>query len=92
MSQEPLDEKAKNLIVVPGHAVYHGTTAADAYFGRNWVGTHSGYRYDDEVPLYVRHIQRGVNLADDDPFAALVFSGGKTRQGTQKSEAESHYE
>ncbi len=93
MNQNQLDPPAKNLIIVPGHAVYAGASAADAYFGGKWVGTYkgaSGYRFDDEVPLYVRHVQRGINLAHDDPAALLMFSGGKTRKDTLNSEAGSY--
>jgi len=90
MNEDIISESIKNLIIVPGHAVYIGTTREQAYFGQYWVGTYAGYRYDDEVPLYVRHIQRGVNLAVVDSSALLIFSGGKTRQSTQMSEAESY--
>src|SRR5437773_1338842 len=82
-----------HLVIVPGHAVYDGRSATDAHFGKNWIGTYTGatgYRFDDEVPLYVRHVQRGINLTHDDPTAVLVFSGGKTRRQATVSEAESY--
>ncbi|MDX9788952.1 MAG: hypothetical protein RBT11_19415 [Desulfobacterales bacterium] len=70
-----------HLIIVPGHAIYIGTDRSQVYFTgpRNWVGTYTGYRYEDEVPLYVDHIRRGVVEASFDPASVLVFSGGHTR-------------
>ena len=90
MDNQPISESTINLIIVPGHAVYGGNCAADAYDGTKWVGTYSGYRYNDEVMNYVRHVQRGINLADRDPRSLLVFSGGKTRKATETSEAQSY--
>jgi len=91
MQQHPIGRNLKNLVIVPGHAVYEGQNASDAYDGSKWIGTYDGYKYNDEVCNYVRHIQRGINLADFDSKSLLVFSGGKTRKGTIKSEAESYY-
>ena len=88
MDNQPIRENFGNLVIVPGHAVYVGTCASDPYDGKKWKGTYTGYKYNDEVPNYVRHIQRGVNLVDQDPGALLVFSGGKTRVETEISEAE----
>ena len=90
MDNQPISENTINLIIVPGHAVYGGTCAADAYDGTKWVGTYSGYRYNDEVMNYVRHVQRGINLAHRDLRSLLVLSGGKTRKATEKSEAQSY--
>lgn len=90
MDNQIIPENLKNLVIVPGHAIYVGTGKADPYDGKKWVGTYSGYRYNDEVPNYVQHIQRGVNLVDCDCKALLVFSGGKTRPQSTLSEAESY--
>ena len=80
-----------NLIVVPGHAVYIGEEMAHAHLAHKWVGTFPGYRYGDEVPLYVDHIRQGVILARHDPDSVLIFSGGETRrQAEHVSEAASH--
>ncbi|HID29741.1 MAG TPA: hypothetical protein EYP19_07010 [Desulfobacterales bacterium] len=90
MDNQPIPAEFRNLVIVPGHAVYVGACASDPYDGKKWVGTYPGYKYNDEVPNYVQHIQRGVNLVDQDVRALLVFSGGKTRQQTPISEAESY--
>lgn len=87
---EPIPDGLRNLVIVPGHAIYVGKSGTDPYDGTKWVGTYSGYRYNDEVPNYVQHVQRGVNLVDCDPAALLVFSGGKTRVKSTMSEAESY--
>jgi hypothetical protein len=88
--QEKPHESILNLIIVPGHAVYVGDSPADAYDGTKWMGTYAGYKYNDEVTNYVGHIQRGIMLSDRDTKSVLIFSGGKTRKGTQLSEAESY--
>jgi len=93
VNQEPLAATTKHLIIVPGHAVYVGQSAADVYFGANWKGTYTGprgYRFDDEVPLYVRHVQRGIDLVQRNEEAALVLSGGRTRAVTPISESYSY--
>jgi len=90
VENKAIPEKLTNLVIVPGHAVYVGSCRNDPYDADKWVGTYAGYKYNDEVPNYVQHIQRGVNLADCDKRALLVFSGGKTRKQTTKSEAESY--
>lgn len=90
MQQEKLNENIINLIIVPGHAVYVGKLPIDAYDGTKWIGTYTGYKYNDEVINYVGHIQRGIYIADQDVRSVLVFSGGKTRVGTNLSEAESY--
>jgi hypothetical protein len=90
MSQESLFESLSHLIIVPGHAVYIGSSPTDAYDGTKWEGTYAGYKYNDEVINYFGHIQRGIMLAHRDVGSALVFSGGKTRKGVQLSEAESY--
>jgi hypothetical protein len=43
------------------------------------MGTFPGYRGDDELKLYVAHIEAGVKRAAANENALLVFSGGATR-------------
>jgi hypothetical protein len=92
MENQPIADTASKLIIVPGHAVYEGNHSADAYDATKWVGTYSGYVYGDEVMNYVRHIQRGINLADRDSRSVLLMSGGKTREDSKRSEAESYFD
>jgi hypothetical protein len=71
-----------HLIIVPGHAIYIGENRSQVYFSseQNWIGVYTGYRYEDEVPLYVEHIRRGIIEASLDSASILVFSGGHTRE------------
>lgn len=77
-------------MIVPGHAIYVGNGPEDVYDNNKWVGTYDKYHDNDEIPNYVEHIQRGIKHAVMDSEALLVFSGGKTRKGTQLTEAESY--
>jgi hypothetical protein len=43
-----------------------------------WIRGLGLYRYEDEIPLYVEHIRTGVAMAEEDPHALIVFSGGFT--------------
>jgi hypothetical protein len=90
VENKPIADELRNLVIVPGHAIYVGTSKPDPYDGTKWVGTYDGYLYNDEVPNYVQHVQRGVNLVDRDSKALLVLSGGKTRSQSTTSEAESY--
>jgi len=76
-----VEVQPSHLIIVPGHAIYIGADRSQVYFTgeRNWVGTYTGYRYEDEVQLYVEHIRRGIVEANRDAASILVFSGGYTR-------------
>jgi len=87
---EMISKEIRNLVIVPGHAIYEGNGNDNPYDTKNWVGTYGGYKYHDEVPNYVQHVQRGINLVDRDPAALLVFSGGKTRNKSTLTESESY--
>jgi hypothetical protein len=79
-----------HLIIVPGHGVCQAgcTSPALASLDASWTGI-----FPDEAPFYIEHIQAGVNAADDDKNALLIFSGGQTRQAAgPRSEAESYFE
>jgi hypothetical protein len=79
----------ENLILVAGHAVY---TAADF---RHPFDDESWYLQsfqEGEPPFYIEHIHRGVELANQDKKALLIFSGGQTRlEAGPKSEAQSYW-
>ena len=80
----------QNLIIIPGHAIYTGQKKEDIYFSNKWIGTYQGYRFEDEVPLYVDHIRQGIIKANDDLLALLVFSGGLTRKKKLFKEEDVH--
>lgn len=80
----------KHLIIVPGNAI-------------QWCTEHS-QRLDDErcwqlfdfqrgqVPVFLEHIKRGVEMASLDKESLLVMSGGQTRPGIgPRSEGQSYF-
>jgi hypothetical protein len=70
------------LVLVSGHGIYTGQQAPDALRDDGWLGIYPG-----EGPKYVEHIQKAVESAAHDPGALLMFTGGYTRSGAEKSEA-----
>src|SRR5690349_15758387 len=75
-----MNAKAKDAIIVAGHAVFVGGSREDAYSTSGWAGLFgAGYQESDESPLYIEHVRAGVLLAAENPDALLIFSGGQTR-------------
>jgi hypothetical protein len=72
--------ETQNLIIVPGHAIYFGKEKNQCYLSEYWLGTYSGYLYEDEVNMYIDHIRQGLIHLSNDPLSFLVFSGGLTRR------------
>lgn len=67
----------ENLILVGGHAIFHGRKSIDVLCDTNW------YLYDfqkGEPKLYIEHIKAGVEEACKDKHSLLIFSGGQTRE------------
>lgn len=79
----------EHLIVVACHAVYVSEDFTDPLSDLSW------FLQDfqkGEPPFYVEHIRKGVELADNDKKALLVFSGGQTRyEAGPRSEAQSYW-
>ncbi len=75
-----------SLVIVPGHAVYTGEKESDAGNTRCWNGH---YISEQEIALYIEHIRRGAELAQENS-AVLMFSGGRTKKDTRLSEAEGY--
>src|ERR1035438_186363 len=79
----------KNLILVAGHAVYTGDDFKDPEKDDNWFLQPF---QKGEPPFYIEHIRKGVELAEEDRTALLVFSGGQTRlDAGPRSEAQSYW-
>ncbi len=63
----------KNLVLVAGHAVPFRFDELDRDSGWYLKPFQSG-----EGPCYVEHVRRGVELAQADPRAVLIFAGGQS--------------
>lgn len=55
----------------------------------NWIL--EPYQLGGSVNTFWKHIQKGIEIADADPKALLVFSGGQTRTVSLQTEAESYF-
>ncbi|WFD34532.1 hypothetical protein MCUN1_001373 [Malassezia cuniculi] len=78
----------RHLVVVAGHAIWNGRDASAASSDSEWIL--EPYQRNS-VKTFVKHIAKGLEIANADPSALLVFSGGRTRPQTLQSEAESYY-
>ncbi|KAK0566629.1 hypothetical protein OC861_003152 [Tilletia horrida] len=88
---EPINgtQNLNHLVLVVGHAVWAGTEFSGKDNDANWILEH--YQLGGSVRTYWKHIQRGLDLANEDPHALLVFSGGQTRPQALQTEAESYF-
>jgi hypothetical protein len=67
----------QNLILVACHSVYTGMDYKHPDAASSWLLL--DYQQKSQPHSFLQHIQMGVEKAADDPQAALIFSGGKTR-------------
>ncbi|KAJ1680089.1 hypothetical protein EV182_000702 [Spiromyces aspiralis] len=77
-----------HLVVVPGHAIYRGlyNSPKDPM---DWFL--KPYQRDD-VPAYLKHIERGMRMVKEHGATLLVFSGGATRNGAgSRTESQSYW-
>jgi hypothetical protein len=81
-------EKLNHLVLVPGHAVWAGHNFNDRFNDENWIL--QPYQLGGSVKTFWKQIAKGVEIADADPHALLVFSGGQTRPTSLQTEAESY--
>lgn len=78
-----------HLIIVPGHAVWKGRSAAEAHQDDYWVL--EPIQKGGGVQTFIKHVMKGAQLAVADPNSLLVFSGGQTRTTAQETEGDSYY-
>jgi hypothetical protein len=85
--------RLNHLIVVCGHAVLttHGAlTDETALLDESWA-LETFQR--GQVPTFVAHISKGIDIASRDDMSLLLFSGGMTRAGAgPRSESQSYWE
>lgn len=77
--RRPEWKELTTLIMVAGHAIYTGQSWEPEAIANedNWI-------LEDfqkgQVKTFMKHIERGVELAANDSSSLLLFSGGQTRQ------------
>ncbi|KAG2217244.1 hypothetical protein INT45_012192 [Circinella minor] len=90
-----------HAIIVAGHAIYKGDPSS-TLLTSNEQGESSLYKDDDwilepfqrggQVTTFIKHIQKGIEVAKSDPNAVLIFSGGQTRtEAGPRSEGQSYW-
>ncbi|SPO22496.1 uncharacterized protein UTRI_01174 [Ustilago trichophora] len=78
-----------HLVIVTGHAIWAGCDVKGKENDENWVL--EDYQKGGSVKTFYKHIEKGLQLTNEDPNALLVFSGGQTRPNSLQTEAESYY-
>lgn len=82
----------KHVIVVCGHAVYHGGSKLqpdEAELDKHWLLQPF---QKGEGQHYISHIKEGVMLASQDPCSLLLLSGGQTRFPCFLAEAQGYHD
>ncbi|KAI0692605.1 hypothetical protein BC835DRAFT_1277460 [Cytidiella melzeri] len=82
----------EHLVVVPGHAIWTGSKPEDSYVEDEWLM--ESFQQGDKaarIQAYHQHISRGIDIAEKDESALLVFSGGHTKRITAHTEASSYH-
>lgn len=85
----PGSKDLDHLVIVVGHAVWAGSDFTGRTNDDNWIL--EPYQLGGSVNTFWKHIQKGIEIADADPRALLVFSGGQTRPVSLQTEAESYF-
>lgn len=67
-------EKLQRAIIVPGHAIYTGDSSLEGLeVDDNWVL--ESFQRGGQVRTFVRHIEKAIEMAKEDPEAVVIFSG-----------------
>ncbi|CAG8518649.1 12130_t:CDS:2, partial [Dentiscutata heterogama] len=86
----PSHSDLQDLIIVAGHAIYLGNGLEKVEQDDNWIL--ENFQKGGHVKTFLNHIRKGLELAQQNTKALLVFSGGQTRPAAgPMSEAQSYY-
>ncbi|KAI0373506.1 hypothetical protein BV20DRAFT_989291 [Pilatotrama ljubarskyi] len=89
IAREAALEEIYHLIMVPGHAIWKGTTVEARFDEDQWV-LEPYQRGGGRIAAFFKHIAAAAELARQDEHSLLVFSGGQTRSSSTTTEAESY--
>jgi hypothetical protein len=71
---DPPHPTLTSLIMVPGHAIYHGEmNESDLNNDEGW--TLEGFQKGGQIKVFMNHIKKGIELLQEDEKALLVMSG-----------------
>ncbi|KAI0633746.1 hypothetical protein C8Q77DRAFT_1157910 [Trametes polyzona] len=82
-------EELDHLIVVPGHAIWKGSSLEERFEEDRWV-LEPYQRGGGRIEAFFKHIVAAADLARQDEHSLLIFSGGQTRSSSTTTEAESY--
>ncbi|KAL3143329.1 hypothetical protein ABBQ38_002166 [Trebouxia sp. C0009 RCD-2024] len=81
----------RNLVLVACHAVFIGSDYSKAEDAEAWLLL-DYQKVPGQAHSFIEHIQAGIQHAEHDPDALLLFSGGQTRKAAgPRSEAEGYW-
>ncbi|KAI9068313.1 hypothetical protein FKP32DRAFT_1587715 [Trametes sanguinea] len=89
VARESILAEIDHLIMVPGHAIWKGTSLEARFDEEQWV-LEPYQRGGGRVAAFIQHIIAGAELARQDEHSLLIFSGGQTRDSSTTTEAESY--
>ena len=83
-------ENLRHLVIVPCHGIVRGSDFTRYKDDDAWA--FEPYQRGHRLPeALAAHIQQGISIAEEDPTAVVVFSGGQTRTDAgARSEAQSY--
>ncbi|CAG8525620.1 24871_t:CDS:2 [Gigaspora margarita] len=67
----------QDLVIVAGHAIFLGNGLEKVEQDDNWIL--EDFQKGGHVRTFLNHIKKGIELAQQNTKALLVFSGGQTR-------------
>ncbi|KAF0556076.1 cytoplasm protein [Gigaspora margarita] len=86
----PSHSDLQDLVIVAGHAIFLGNGLEKVEQDDNWIL--EDFQKGGHVRTFLNHIKKGIELAQQNTKALLVFSGGQTRPAAgPMSEAQSYY-
>ncbi|KAB5595988.1 Cytoplasm protein [Ceratobasidium theobromae] len=89
VSYNSSESQLDHLIVVAGHAIWKGVSPLEYEKDSEWVLDVAQAGHGNPRAFYA-HIAKGAQLALEDKYSLLVFSGGQTRKPTHLTEAQSY--
>ncbi|KAJ6495633.1 hypothetical protein C8R47DRAFT_1115875 [Mycena vitilis] len=88
-----LQRNLSHLIIVPGHAIWKGTSPDLRTRVSEWVFQsydQTDLKESGRLEVFFKHISKAAQLALEDERSLVVFSGGQTQRTSTTTEGESY--